>query len=504
MTSNELLKTRIKKLNSVSDVDGECVLYVMSRDQRVQDNHALLAAQKHAIAKQLPLCVVFCLYDKVVGRAREQFQFMIDGLRDVESRLEKLNIPFMMLFGSPSERIGGVIHHTSPDAVYFDFSPLRGPRTATKKIADMHNVPMYVVDTHNMIPVWATSDKREIGARTIRSKIHKNFAAYLEVPDDMQEHPYQWPGSVQSISELSGAFNLTLEAQQKNGSICSTKSGESAALKHLAAFVTDRLEGYAEDRNDPSNDALSGMSPYLHFGQISSLRVAIEMKQIADAAGSELHLVHSAKMPQLEDAATKKIASANALLEEMIVRKELSDNFCYYEPNYDSISSADNWAKITIQEHVDDVREYAYNYEQLEQATTHDPAWNAAQKQMMQTGKMHGYMRMYWAKKVLEWSPSRTHGLDTQTDSSNLASKSELFNDLYGAEWAVAALIRLNDFYSIDGGDPNGYVGILWSVAGVHDRAWTEREVFGKVRYMNYGGLKRKFNIDAYEKKWNK
>jgi deoxyribodipyrimidine photo-lyase len=478
MTHNELLKTRIKKLNEVSgsSVEGECVLYIMSRDQRVQDNHALLAAQKHAIAKELPLCVVFCLYDKAKGRAREHYQFMIDGLYEVESQLRDLNIAFMMLFGSPTARIGAVIHHTKPEAVYFDFNPLRGPQSVSSTIAAKNEIPVYIVDTHNMIPIWETSEKREIGARTIRQKIHKNFAKYLQVPGNIVKHPYSWPGEVKSMTELTVRINQALAAQRSNGTTISYKSGEKFARIHLNEFIRDAIGAYSKDRNDPSYDALSGLSPYLHFGQLSSLRVAIEMGQLAGSTGHDLHLLHSGKMPQSEDAPTTKIGSANALLEEIIVRKELSDNFCYYEDSYDTIGSADKWAKATIQEHDEDTRDYLYSYEDLENAKTHDAAWNAAQSQMVKTGKMHGYMRMYWAKKIKEWTAD--------------------------ADTAVTFAIKLNDFYSIDGGDPNGYVGILWSIAGVHDRAWTEREVFGKIRYMNYGGLKRKFNIENYEKQW--
>ena len=475
MSSDDLLKTRIKQLKS-SSIDGECVIYVMSRDQRVRDNHALLAAQKHALAKSLPLAVVFCLYDKVGVRAREHYQFMVDGLASIESDLRKLNIPFMMVLGDPKERIAGVMHHTSPEAVYFDFNPLRGSQKLQNHISENADCKVFVVDTHNMIPVWVTSEKREVGARTIRSKIHKKFGEYLIAPESIQNHPHDWPGTVKNLNELAPNIENIVNRQPSNGSVISFKPGEQAAIDHLDTFAAKELKNYEEDRNDPANDSLSNLSPYLHFGHISSLRVALKMRHIVNGAGKDLHLIDSSKMPQSDDAPNKKVGSANALLEEMIVRKELSDNFCYYEDNYDSITSADNWAKKTIAEHDDDPREFIYSYKELESAKTHDAAWNAAQRQMMRTGKMHGYMRMYWAKKIKEWTGD--------------------------AKTAIKFAIQLNDHYSIDGGDPNGYVGILWSIAGVHDRAWTEREVFGKIRYMNYGGLKRKFKIEEYEKQW--
>ena len=159
----------------------------------------------------------------------------------------------------------------------------------------------------------------------------------------------------------------------------------------------------------------------------------------------------------------------------MVVRKELSDNWCYYNQNYDNLKGAPQWAQNTLAKHASDPREFLYSLKQFEVANTHDPAWNAAQKQMTTTGKMHGYMRMYWAKKVLEWTESPGQAIDF--------------------------LIRLNDLYSLDGGDPNGYAGIMWSIAGVHDRPWGERPIYGKVRSMVYGGLKRKFDISAYEQR---
>lgn len=529
--SNEQLKSRIKQLSKAHDSSksGKCVLYVMSRDQRVADNHALLVAQKHALAKGLPLAVVFCLYEKSGYRKREHYQFMVQGLREVEKKLSELCIPFMMLIGNPREKLAATFAHLDPDAVYFDMNPLRGPRKLQSDVAADAEFPVYCVDTHNVVPVWIASDKKEIGARTHRTKIHKKFEEYLQESEPIVEHPTEWPGDVKSMDDLSSMIQEVLENITSCGIDVKHTPGESAALTHLDNFVDNSLADYADKRNDPANDALSDMSPYLHFGHIASLRVAIKMLHVVNGSGATLHLLESNKMPKPEDSATNKIASANALLEEMIVRKELSDNFCYYEAHYQSLSSADNWAQQTIKQHVSDGREHTYTLDELEQAKTHDRAWNAAQKQLTTTGKMHGYMRMYWAKKVLEWSPKRSDlsgGLDSfsskndmdgmkntaartfsdeETANTTQLIESKLIEKLKGLhsfEWALEVLIYLNDTYSIDGCDPNGYVGILWSIAGVHDRPWTEREVFGKVRYMNYSGLKRKFDIETYEQTW--
>lgn len=474
MESSELLKIRIRPLTTSKPTSpGKCVLYVMSRDQRINGNHALLAAQKHALAKKLPLAVLFCLYPKSGVRAREQYAFMLEGLKEVEQGLEPLGVAFMMLVGEPEAKLSAAFTHLRPDAVYFDFNPLRGSKSLQKKLSDKSEVPMYVVDTHNIVPIWVASEKQEVGAYTLRPKLHKLLSNYLFHPEEMVAHPFPWPGAIISISDLSKQIKILVDTIPENGTESGFMSGESAAGQHLEDFIANKLERYAVDRNDPSSGAQSGLSPYLHFGQISSLQVALRLQEVAIANNSNLHFLSSPKMPKPEDAETTLLHGVDSLIEEMVVRKELADNFCYYNPNYDNLSSAPNWAKISLDKHRKDEREHLYSYKELEAAKTHDLAWNAAQRQLTKTGKMHGYMRMYWAKKVLEWTNS--------------------------PEEAIEYLVKLNDFYSIDGGDPNGYTGILWSVGGVHDRPWMEREIFGVVRYMNYAGLKRKFDIESYQ-----
>lgn len=444
---------RYVKINARTYGDGHCVIYVMGRDQRVHDNHALLQAQKTAIEHKLPLAVVFCLLPKTGYRAREHYQWMLAGLRQVESDLNSFNIPFMLLLGDPLERLNALFHHTEPAAVYFDMSPLRGPQKLHQTIAKHAKFPVYEVDTHNVVPVWAASNKQEYAARTLRPKIHRLLPDFLNEPSSVVSHPVLWPGVVQSMQKLQSHIDEMLASLPSNHQQLTLQSGEQAAHELLTNFIAKRLHGYAKNRNDPSKDGLSGLSPYLHFGQISSLRVMLEVTAVANTN------------PSLQE-------DADALLEEMVIRKELSDNFCLFNSEYASLLGAPEWARMTLQKHVNDHREFLYTIQQLENAQTHDPAWNAAQNQLRKTGKMHGYMRMYWAKKVLEWTKSPKE--------------------------AIRNLIYLNDFYSLDGGDPNGYVGILWAIAGLHDRPWSERPIFGTVRYMNESGLRRKFDVEQY------
>jgi deoxyribodipyrimidine photo-lyase len=226
-------------------------------------------------------------------------------------------------------------------------------------------------------------------------------------------------------------------------------SGAKAAHETLREFTDEKLFFYNEKRNNPNFDAQSMLSPYFHFGQIAPQRAALNALA-ADAPDED----------------------KDSYIEELIVRRELADNYCLYNPGYDGIEGADPWALKTLDEHGSDARDYVYPFEVFDSADTHDTLWNAAQMQVKLTGRMHGYMRMYWAKKILEW-----------TDSP---------------ETAFRYALLLNDTYALDGRDPNGYVGVAWSVAGVHDRAWTERPVYGKVRYMNRNGCRSKFDVQGY------
>lgn len=449
------LKLRLRaRSESWHNDSGECVLYVMSRDQRVHGNHTLIAAQKHALKHKLPLAVVFVLNTTTAPRAREHYEFMVEGLYEAEQELRTYNIPLIGLVGEHKPRLEAMFHHLKPAAVYVDFNSLDGPQQIYQQLAA--DVVIIEVDTHNIVPVWIASQKQEVGARTLRPKIHHWLPEFFTEPDTVQPHPYEWPNKqVIGFREVFDIFGDRLQAVASNKIQYPYKSGEKAASKALESFLSERLNGYAQNRNDPTLHGLSGLSPYLHFGQISSLQVVL-------AAAARLKAT-----PSLQQ-------DYDALIEELVVRKELSDNYCYYTSDYRTLNGAPKWAQETLAKHATDIRDFVYSKEQFEQAKTHDEAWNAAQRQLTTTGKMHGYMRMYWAKKILEWSKSPEEALKT-------------------AQY-------LNDFYSIDGGDPNGYVGILWSIAGLHDRPWGERPVYGTVRCMVYTGLKRKFNIEAYIK----
>jgi deoxyribodipyrimidine photo-lyase len=426
------------------------IAYWMSRDQRVKDNWALIFAQELALYKKQPIVVVFCLQPDFLNAQAKMFNFMLDGLEIIEKDLKELNISFEMLTGDPSTVLMDFIEKYKIGTLIADFSPLRIKRYWIDALRSKLNINFYEVDTHNIVPCWTASNKKEYAAYTIRSKISKLLTEFLIEFPKIKKHRYSWNES----DKESNWSSLRKSVPINNSSFILdwAESGENKARKVLQLFVNEKLENYTKERNDPNKNSVSNLSPYLHFGQISSQRVVLESvksKRIINLKGS--------------------------FYDEIIVRKELSDNFCYYSPDYDSFNCFHSWAKDTLNQHRKDRRDYLYSLKELEQGKTHDDLWNAAQYQMMKRGKMHGYLRMYWAKKLLEW---------TETP-----------------EKAIEFAIYLNDKYELDGRDPNGYAGIAWSIGGIHDRAWGERNIFGKIRYMSYNGMKRKFNVKQYIEK---
>ncbi|KAH6771846.1 photolyase 1 [Perilla frutescens var. hirtella] len=442
-------RIRILKQGSDRNPAGP-VVYWMFRDQRLRDNWALIHAVHQANLLQVPVAIAFNLFNQFKGAKARQLGFMLRGLKKLHSHLPST------LDGEAVDNIPNFLKESGASLLVTDFSPLREVRQWKEEICKRvtGSVSIHEVDAHNVVPVWVASDKLEYGARTIRGKINKRLPEYLIDFPELTSPTKKWASSSNFIDWENLIANVIRQgAEVPELEWC--EPGEEAALEVLMGekngFLKARLKNYASDRNNPLKPkALSGLSPYLHFGQISTQRCALEAQKV-------------------QKLNTKAV---DVFLEELIVRRELADNFCFYQPHYDSLEGAWEWARKTLMEHASDKREHTYTREQLEKAQTADPLWNASQLEMVHYGKMHGFMRMYWAKKILEWTG--------------------------GPEEALATSLYLNDKYQIDGRDPNGYVGCMWSICGVHDQGWKERPVFGKIRYMNYAGCKRKFDVDGY------
>ncbi|KAH9490297.1 hypothetical protein Btru_034043, partial [Bulinus truncatus] len=449
-------KKRVRVLSKTEEFPEKShgVLYWMSRDQRTQDNWAFLYAQRLAMKLEVPLYVCFCLIPKFLEATIRQFGFMMKGLALVEKECKDLGIPFHLLLGEASQCIPPFLQEKNIGGVVTDFSPLRVPM---KWVDDLKkalpaDIPFCQVDAHNIVPCWVASPKLEYGARTIRSKIHNQLGQFLTEFPPLVNHPHS-PEKMSAATDWEKAESY-LEVDKKVTEVEWAKPGTEAGLRMLESFCEKRLKYFSTDRNDPNKEALSNLSPWFHFGQISVQRCILTVRLYR----------------------SKSSDSVNAFIEEAVVRRELADNFCFYNPDYDSVKGTNDWAKKSLDLHRKDKRPYMYTREQLERSQTHDDLWNAAQTQLVTEGKMHGFLRMYWAKKILEWTES--------------------------PEKALADAIYLNDKYNLDGRDPNGYVGCMWSICGIHDQGWAERAVFGKIRYMNYEGCKRKFDVPAFVRKF--
>ena len=418
----------------------------MQRDRRSSDNWALIYAQSVALEKKVPLIVLYSLNGNFPDSNIRQYGFMLKGLRETIESLRKKDIPVYVVRGDAVQSVLKFINQEKAGLLISDFSPLKVYRNRTSTVSRSLSIPVHIVDAHNIIPVWFTSDKQEYAAYTIRPKILKQLDEFLVPFPEIIKHPFCSMKKPENFQAKDFIEDLIIDKSVSE--VSWIEPGETKAFEMLESFIKHRFEKSDELRNDPNQNKLSNLSPYLHFGHISAHRVALVLSKLEDSTMKE------------------------SFLEQLIVRRELADNFCYYNEFYDSFDGFPKWAQTTLNDHRYDEREYVYSPKQFEEAETHDELWNAAQIQMIEEGKMHGFLRMYWAKKILEWSPD--------------------------PEIALQLAIDLNDKFELDGRDPNGYTGIAWSIGGIHDRAWFERPVFGKIRFMNYNGCKRKFNVQTY------
>jgi deoxyribodipyrimidine photo-lyase len=443
---------RIRDLNHQPIRDGHYILYWMQASQRAQYNHALEYAIRQANHRHMPLVVLFVLTENFPEANLRHYTFMLEGLKEVQQILKRRGIPFVMRYGRPETEILKL----AGDAAMLvnDRGYLRVQKAWRQCIAEEASCRVVEVETDVVIPVETASEKEAYSAATLRPKIRRLLPDYMvaltETPVRQKATGFEQHGLSlqQSISDLLRPLPIN-----RNVSAVSTyEGGTSKAEKFLAHFITHHLKSYPEKHNDPLSDCTSYMSPYLHFGQISPLSIALKVQEAAGIPGE----------------------AKEAFLEELIVRRELAMNFTHFNEKYDSYDCLSEWAKRTLQKHEKDERPYLYTLEEFEGAQTHDPYWNAAQTEMIKTGKMHSYMRMYWGKKIIEWCAR--------------------------PEEAYDIALYLNNRYELDGRDPNSFAGITWCF-GKHDRPWAERNIFGTVRYMNAGGLQRKFKIERYVQK---
>jgi deoxyribodipyrimidine photo-lyase len=436
----------------VPDPRGKCVVYWMQRAQRGTDNHAVDIAAQAANLLGLPLVVYFAAISDFPHANLRHYVFLNQGLPDIEEDLAARNISFVMR-RAPHESHEQFLADVHAAILIGDENPMREPERWRRDLASRLSIPFWTVDTDVIVPSKLI-EKAQYGAYTLRPRLNRLLPDYIHPYENTRaQHAWKRPRNFVADSVHEDITRGWKQLDRTVLPVDAWHGGAHAARKRLKLFTSRMLESYEIQRNHPETDGTSCLSPYLHFGHIGPLTISL-------AINAEVK-----KHPHLR-------AARDSYFNELITWRELAVNFVRYTPNYDSPDCAEPWAKTTIAEHARDEREYIYTLAQLEGAQTHDDLWNAAQLQMLHHGWMHNHMRMYWAKKILEWTP------DIPT--------------------AMKHAIYLNDKYFLDGRDPNGYAGVAWAIVGKFDRAWNERPIFGKIRYMSGASTGKKFNSKEY------
>jgi len=440
-------KERVSVLRDGTESGGRYVLYWMQASQRARQNPALEYAVRQADTRNLPVVVYFGITEHYPEANLRHYAFLVDGLAEVQRSLAERQIAFVVRHSDPPD--GAVALASDAALLVTDRGYLRHQRNWYTHVVSRVRCPVVQVEGNVVVPVDTAYPKEAYNAAVLRRKLSA-YLDYFLLP--LEERVPQVPAR-ECVDDEDEGVDLgkllgRMDIDRTVGPASGQQGGTAHALKLLNRFIEEQLPHYASSRNDPGQDNQSGLSPYLHFGHVSPVNTARQVR----ATGGE---------------------GADSFIEQLVVRRELAMNYVYYNSAYDALNGLPSWARKSLQAHASDPREHLYTAEQLEKADTHDPFWNAAQTELNTTGHMHGYMRMYWGKKILEWSPSPEEALRT-------------------ALW-------LNNRYALDGRDPNSYAGVAWCL-GKHDRPWKERPVFGTVRYMNAKGLMRKFDMDAYLK----
>jgi deoxyribodipyrimidine photo-lyase len=443
---------RIQPLNRKPRRRGLYVLYWMQQSQRAEWNPALEYAVQEANTLGQPLVVVFGLTSRFPEANLRHYKFMLEGLRETHRALADRGVQMVVLKEPPVTAALRMAAEASTLVV--DRGYLRIQRLWRQRVARRARISVVQVEGDVVVPAEIASSKEEYGARTLRPRIKRHLERFLT---EFVSEPLRKDSLGLSLEEgiclddIDSAL-AELKVDRSVPAVGSFRGGTSQARQLLERFVHEKLSCYRQDSGDPGLNNVSHLSPYLHFGQISPVYAALQVRQAQGV----------------------RWENVEAFLEQLVVRRELSVNFVLHNPDYDKYEGLPDWARRTLERHKIDPRAYLYTEQQFERAETHDPYWNAAQREMVATGKMHNYMRMYWAKKILEWS-------ETPQEAFRIA-------------------LALNNKYELDGRDPNSFAGVAWCF-GKHDRPWAERPVFGQIRYMNAAGLERKFDMEAYLKR---
>lgn len=475
---------RISQLNDrPANHSGGYVLYWMIANRRANWNYSLDRAVKLAKEHNKPLLVFEALRCNYRWASDRLHSFVIDGMRDNAEAFAERGITYYPYLEQHVGQSDGLIEQLASEAVAVvtdDFPTFFLPRML-RKLAERIPCQFEAIDSNGMLPIRATN-KVFSRAFDFRRYLQKELKQFLvECPEEnalatsLSLGSYQLPNEVTDRWPIANLENpqidqLPIDHDVKPAKI---KGGSLTATKTLRSFLKHRFERYGEDRNRIDDSAASGISPYLHFGHLSSHQVFAEVVKLEGWKLSQL----SEKTNGSRNGWWGASETFESFIDEFITWREVGYNFCSKRDDYARYSSLPDWAKQTHADHADDRREYLYSLEEFESAQTHDSLWNAAQTELTTTGRMHNYLRMLWGKKIYEWSPS--------------------------AKSALKTMIHLNNKYALDGRNPNSYSGIFW-VLGRYDRAWgPERPIFGKIRYMSSDNTARKINVKEYVKRFD-
>jgi deoxyribodipyrimidine photo-lyase len=434
--------------------EGKCVVYWMQRAQRGRDNHALDKAIAVGDSLGLPVVAYFAGIKNFPHANLRHYAFLNQGLPDIEDDCAERGVGFVMR-RAPHEDHLRFFADVDAAMVIGDENPMREPERWRVRIAEKVKVPFWTVDADVVVPSKLL-EKAQFSAAVARPRLYGALGEFLR-PYANPHAEFEWK-KPRGLHADDVRADMTAGWEDFDRSVKPVEAwtgGHKAAMKRLHLFCGEMLQHYDQTRSKPEVDGSSKMSPYLHYGHIGPQTIALAV----DAAAKKN---------------SKLKAARDSYFNELIVWRELSVNFVRYQAEYDSPGCADHWAKQTLAEHDGDERETIYTAAQLEKGETYDELWNAAQMQMVRYGWMHNYLRMYWAKKIVEWTPNVAAGMKVA--------------------------IYLNDKYEIDGRDPGGYAGIAWSMLGKFDRAWFDRPIFGKRRYMSGGSTGKKFDSKTYIK----
>jgi len=469
------------------------ILYWMQAAQRVQYNPAFAYAVQRANQLQLPLLVLFVVlkgYPEANGR---HYQFMFEGLPALADDLRPTGA--VLVIGSDDAVRGVETLARLAAEVITDSAVLRHKRQWVAELKSALSIPLVTINSEYLFAPGSLTDKPPYNAAVVRKRIYQKInEGFINSEQDWlkssgivrQSFQQDWFARMGLAGLPAGKYRLVrnraeakawlaalsehLHIDNSVTPVPACRGGRQAAIDRINLFIHNQLAQYTGGRNDPAVDRQSGVSPYLHFGQISVAEILLQIAGALQMSGTTF--LSRVSEPSHEPAGSPLQQSALEFFEQLVVRRELAANFCWWEPNYDSYICLPEWAKTSLREHEADKRPYLYTLEQLEQAETHDGAWNTAQTELLKTGRMHGYLRMYWGKQILQWT----------------ASPAEAFRIALG----------LNNKYALDGRDVNSYAGIAWCF-GKHDRPWTTRPVYGMIRCMTLSGLQRKIDLRAYQ-----